>query len=273
MSATTSDPLNVYAVERVHVETEHPVALGSADHLQPWGTARDNSRNPEFNAKLYELFKDRFPLRVLDLGCSGGGFVRECLDDGCLAVGIEGSDYSKRIGRAEWATLTDKRLFTADVTQPFNVSAEVDGQSQPLQFDVITSWEMLEHIAEEDLTALADNIRRHLAPGGLFIGSVSPLPEVINDVTLHLTVEQKPWWVERFAREGLTNIDSYGDWFNSQYVRGPKQNAPGSFHLFLSADPADAPKPRALTAREKLVDRWIGSAGYHAARRLVGADR
>lgn len=272
MSATTSESLSLYEIEQIHVETNHPVALGSADHQQPWGTARDNSRNPEFNAKLYELFKDRFPLRVLDLGCSGGGFVRECLDDGCLAVGIEGSDFSKKTGRAEWATLADRRLFTADVTKPFTISAEAGGVTQPLQFDVITSWEMLEHIAKEDLAVLADNIKRHLAPGGLFIGSVSPLPEVINGVTLHLTVEEKPWWVDRFAQDGLTNSDQYIPWFNGQYVRGPRQNAPGSFHVFLSHE-GEPPKPRALTTREKLVDRWIGSPGYNAARRLVGADR
>ena len=34
------------------------------------------------------------PLRVLDIGCAGGGFVRSLIDDGHFAVGLEGSDLS-----------------------------------------------------------------------------------------------------------------------------------------------------------------------------------
>jgi hypothetical protein len=87
---------NEESIRSIFVKTEFPVALDSPDHLCPWGTARDSSTNSRFNEKVYRLFEPlgRFP-RVLDLGCSGGGFVRACLNDGCLAVGIEGSDFSK----------------------------------------------------------------------------------------------------------------------------------------------------------------------------------
>src|SRR5260370_25019806 len=80
------------------------VAFDSPDHLMPIGTALDNSRNWLFNAKMNRLVAAR-PLNILDIGCSGGGFVKSCLDQGHFAVGIEGSDYNKRGQRPEWTTI------------------------------------------------------------------------------------------------------------------------------------------------------------------------
>lgn len=79
---------------RITIETEHPVAKTSPDHLMPWGTRRDSSRNPRLIQKLIGLqaFSTHL-LKVLDMGCSSGGFVRDVIDEGWLGVGVEGSDY------------------------------------------------------------------------------------------------------------------------------------------------------------------------------------
>ena len=42
---------------KIVVETNHPIAIDSTDHIYPFGTAVDNSTNPKFNNKLYDLFK------------------------------------------------------------------------------------------------------------------------------------------------------------------------------------------------------------------------
>src|SRR5579871_948679 len=97
----------------ISLSCERPVALASPDHKFPWGTLRDNSRNRRFNQKLYRLFGVKQALAILDVGCSGGGFVRDCIEDGHLAIGLEGSDYSKRNQRAEWATIPHF-LYTCD---------------------------------------------------------------------------------------------------------------------------------------------------------------
>jgi hypothetical protein len=66
--------------------TDFPIASSSMDHLDPKGAIYDNSRNVRFNEKIYSYFltsqkKDRRFIKVLDLGCSGGGqletFLRE----------------------------------------------------------------------------------------------------------------------------------------------------------------------------------------------------
>ena len=124
---------------RIVLRAEREVAVKSPDHLMPWGTKRDNSMNRRFNDKLYALFLRAEQLKILDMGCSGGGFVRSCLDDGCLAVGLEGSDFSKRYRRAEWRTIPEY-LFTCDVTGTFEILMETEGDLRPLQFDVVTCW-------------------------------------------------------------------------------------------------------------------------------------
>jgi cyclopropane fatty-acyl-phospholipid synthase-like methyltransferase len=208
--------------------TDHPVALASRDHTHPSGTANDNSVNPRFNRRLYELLPRR-PLRVLDLGCAGGGFTKSVLDDGHEAVGVEGSDYSLKRKRAEWATIPDS-LFTADITRRFQLTkAWPDGTELNARFDAVTAWEVMEHIPEAGLPQLCENVRRHLGTGGLWFMSVS------RQVGFHhVTVRDRPWWLALFARNGLADRPDVVEKFAPEdWVRGPLQNAPDSFHLVL----------------------------------------
>lgn len=252
-------PPRVAPPYRVRIDTESEVAYTSPDHLLPWGTKRDNSVNRRFNDKLYRLYP-RFgeQLKVLDMGCSGGGFVKSCFDDGCLAVGVEGSDFSKKLGRAEWRTIPEY-LFTCDITKRFDLWLETRASRDRLVFDVITSWEVIEHIAENDLAPLAANVQRHLAKTGLWIMSVSPNEEVIHGTRLHQTVRQKDWWIKTFGGLGLTHLEAYVAYFNTQFIRGPKYNAPGSFHLILSPDPGQAPPIPSEPWLRRWHDLWLGS--------------
>lgn len=217
---------------RLTLRTDKPVAIDSPDHLYPFGTAQDNSTDLVFNEDLFRLIPAP-DVRLLDIGCSGGGFVKSVLDAGGLAVGVEGSDYSKVRQRAEWATIPGS-LFTADATHPF----QIDCDGEPLTFNVITSWEVLEHIAEPDLDAFFDNIKRHLDPQGMVIVSVCPLPCLHNGerdgdgVALHLTVQPEDWWRQRLAQAGFVVRDSLYARFRS-FVRG-FPSAPASPNLVFT---------------------------------------
>jgi SAM-dependent methyltransferase len=243
--------------------------------LIPWGTRKNNSRNRRFNQKLYHLFgEQRGPMWVMDLGCAGGGFVKECLDDGCVAVGLEGSDYSKKLRRAEWRTIPEF-LFTADITATFEVIGEFVSGEKRIQFDAITSWEVMEHIRESDLPMVVENIKRHLRPGGLWITSITPVDDIVQGVNLHQTVKPRQWWSEKLEKLGLICAEEYVHYFNGQFVRGPKYFAhPSAFHLVLTNDRKLAPPLPREGLATRIYDAWLGSflqqALYYG---VCGVDR
>jgi 2-polyprenyl-3-methyl-5-hydroxy-6-metoxy-1,4-benzoquinol methylase len=201
----------------ITIETEHPIATDSLDHTQPLGTAVDNSVSASFNRKLFELIPAK-QVRLLDLGCSGGGLVRSILESGGFAVGIEGSDFSRNANRAEWATIPEW-LFTADVTKPFTLRNCVS--PDPLKFNVITGWEFWEHIAEEDIPNVARNIRHHCTPNAIFIGSISQ-----NIEPHHRTAQSKLKWMYTFGGWHSPEIEAH---FGDCLVRGKNDPNAESF--------------------------------------------
>lgn len=230
---------------KIIIETTKAVAFDSPDHIQPWGTARDDSTNNAFNQKLQWWLPREF-IRVLDIGCSGGGFVKSIIDQGGFAVGVEGSDYSKKIRRAQWATIPEK-LFTTDATADFQLfEVDAEGTKNPLKFNIITAWEFIEHIREEDLPKVMKNVDRHLSPNGVVIMSVSPNEETINGVTLHLCVHDHPWWIKKFDDLGYTCHAKAVKFFGNDMVRW-EANAPGSFHVILTRKGESLPFPARLS--------------------------
>ncbi len=199
------------------IKTNYPVAYTSDDHKFPRGTMHDNSKNYRFNLKLYELFGYREDIHLLDLGCSGGGFVKSILEDGYTAIGLEGSDVSRRFRSGEWDTIPN-HLFTCDLSKPFQVYT---GHNKKALFDMITAWEVVEHIAEPDLEQLVRNIRTHLKPGGYFVCSIDLLPDenpVIGGI-YHRTLKSSEWWKKYFLDRGFT-LETNHPFETQDMVRG-----------------------------------------------------
>jgi SAM-dependent methyltransferase len=203
------------------IETDHPIAVSSNDTKFPRGSKNDNSISARFNRKLYELFRGAKPIRVLDIGCAGGGFVRSLLDDGHFAVGLDGSDYPFLNQTGEWATIPN-HLFTCDVTKPFRL---VDRAThQPILFDAITAWELMEHIPEEGLPRLFENLDRHLVPGGFLLLSIATFLDwdQPTGVVWHVTVKPRSWWEDRFDRLGF-EVEEEHPFGKDDWLRGSGQ--------------------------------------------------
>ena len=181
--------------------TDAPIAYESLDHLHPHGTIRDNTRYPRFVAKCEELLGTKENLSFLDLGCSGGGMVLDATLRGHVSMGLEGSDCSLKEQRAEWRLLGD-RLQTCDITKPFQM---VEKSGRKHQFDIITAWEVMEHIAETDLPQLFRNVFEHLSDRGYFICSIANWDDIDPEsgVNWHVTVHPYEWWKERFEAAGF----------------------------------------------------------------------
>ncbi|MBS3070741.1 class I SAM-dependent methyltransferase [Candidatus Pacearchaeota archaeon] len=243
------------------LKCERMIAYDSNDYLYPKGSKHDNSTNWLFNFKLYRLFYPKYSgqitgnLKILDLGCAGGGFVRACINDGCFAVGLEGSDYSKKMHRAEWPIIPDS-LFTCDITKDFSITKKKP--KQIIKFHVITAWEVLEHLEENQIGSLIENIKKHLLEEGLFIASVANYSDMVSDIEFHRTQKPKKWWVKKFAEHGMYNLENFYPYFNGQYIRGPEESEK-SFHIIMSLNPKKAPKPIKLSLKEKIVDIWKDS--------------
>jgi SAM-dependent methyltransferase len=221
----------IHPVQKEHnliLETETPVALDSLDHIMPSGTMRDNTCKPRF-VKACEKFKGE-ACSYLDLGCAGGGLVRNFLESGHFSIGVEGSNYSFLEGRAEWARIP-RHLFTADITKPFSIK---DARTaEPQLFDIVGAWEVMEHLPEESLPAFCRNVISHLSPGGVFIASVAmfPLPH-------HICLHEEKWWVEMFAEHGLYRIAHRNDFVPGDFPRGENDWPPEmGFHIVCKRSP------------------------------------
>ena len=247
---------NMINIKDIKLKSKLSIAYDSPDHINPLGTKQDNSRNFYFNRKAYILYKDTYEnsqLKVLDLGCSGGGFVRDCINDGCFAMGLDGSDYSKKMKRAEWGIIPEF-LRTSDITKDFSILHKGD----LLKFDLITAWEVLEHLKQKDIKELIKNVKKHLSSKGIFVGSVSNMSSKCNGVELHQTQKDKEWWISKFEKEGLVFREDLIDFFNGKYIRGRKQTAE-HFHIILSFPDNNSLNKDVGGIKNKLFERWAGS--------------
>jgi len=181
----------------VKIITEFPIAYESHDHIEPKGTMQDNTKNGAYVRELIRRFG--LDMRYMDLGCAGGGFVSQFIYNNVFAIGVEGSDYSLKNQTGEWGKIPNN-LFTADITKPFKV---VDDEDNQIQFDVISAFDVLEHIHEADLHQLLTNVSDHLKQGGIFTAGIATFP----DEGYHVTLKEEPWWDNLHSQYGLMRID------------------------------------------------------------------
>lgn len=208
-----------YGLEPIYcLDTQMPVAIHSHDHIYPRGTALDSSTNHLFNRGVYAfLGHQKRPLKVLDFGCSGAGMVRSFIEDGHEAIGLEGSNYSLLAQSGEWPNIPH-HLFTCDITKPFHLKHK---NGDAFLCDLITSWEVLEHISENDLPNMLKNIHLHLKEGGLFIGSVDFFADgdTRTGAVYHATLKPREWWVELFHQHGFQEEKKH-PFITKSFVRG-----------------------------------------------------
>ena len=84
-----------------------------------------------------------------------------------------------------------------------------DGTTIPLEdnsVDWVTSFDCLEHIAENDLNTVLSEFDRISTKG--FIVSVAFIPDNLAGVPLHLTIKPKEWWLSKLSNYG--KVYEYG---------------------------------------------------------------
>ncbi|MFC2015652.1 class I SAM-dependent methyltransferase [Chloroflexota bacterium] len=96
--------------------------------------------------------------RILDIGCGRGEIVRQCVELGASAVGLDYSQAAVEIARRDGTRDTVRAGATGI---PFPACS----------FDKILFMEILEHLDDSDLATALDEIKRVLRPGGRMVGS------------------------------------------------------------------------------------------------------
>lgn len=203
----------------LELKTDYPIALGSNDHINPDSTIEGVSRPTLFVKNCTNVLGG--DIKFLDLGTGAAGLVFEFAMNGVLAVGVDGSDFCRSNQIGYWPLLPNN-LFTCDITKPFSFVSR--GTQTVTNFDVITMWEVLEHIAEHDLANLFVNIGRHLDERGYFMGSISLLDYVDSTGSpYHVTLKPRDWWKAKFIESGLVMLDKHP--FNEEFFcrgNGPR---------------------------------------------------
>jgi len=192
------------------VITDFPIAFDSPDHLAPRGTAQDNSSNELWIKNIVDLFGRKRKIRAMDLGCAGGALVKDLLKHTPYAIGLEGSDYSVIHARVCWPKFYNNNLFTCDISRPFHIEYD----NKPFLCDVITAWEVCEHIHPDRIESFFKNIYNHLAPVGVFMASVSTFSDKNSDndgniYNLHQSVMCEKEWHSIIESTGLFKIKKY----------------------------------------------------------------
>lgn len=195
----------------LELKTEYPIAVDSHDHISPDSTTEGVSRPTFFVQNCISILGQ--DIKCLDLGAGAAGLVFEYAMNKVFAVGVDGSDFC-HVNRLGYWPLLPNNLFTCDITKPFSFLSR-DTQAL-IDFDVITMWEVLEHIVESDLPSLFSNISRHMGKNSYFIGSVS-LVEYVDSIgkPYHVTLKPRDWWKAKFIESGLVVLDTHP--FNEKF--------------------------------------------------------
>lgn len=189
----------------IKLQTKKQIAIDSLDHKHPFGCIRDNNSSIMYITTVKNYFNNK-KINVLDLGCAGGQIIVDHTVLGDLAVGLEGSSHALTgAGKHNWDQYKDKNLFLCDITEPYTLT---DNDDNILQFDYIQMWEVLEHIPENKLTVLFENIKKHLKPNGIFAGSVATYHCISGT---HVSVFSKNKWESIFGNNKMTMEDYYFD--------------------------------------------------------------
>ncbi|WP_420129125.1 glycosyltransferase family 9 protein [Longimicrobium sp.] len=144
----------------------------------------------ETAAYLTELLPDA--TRWMDAGCARGLLVRALRERGAEAWGVDGSPWS---------------IEHADpLARPYLARGDVATYDPDRDYDVVTAFNLLAHLTEEQALAFLTRIRPRVGTALLaVIPTVAEGKEMPgNRDPSHVTRQTRAWWMERFRRAGWT---------------------------------------------------------------------
>ena len=132
---------------------------------------------------LADLVYQRFqPKRVIDLGAGTLAFANRMAELGAESYGVEGSEFNEEFGDGA-------KFIAADLREPFLPDLG--------KFDLVTSWDVFEHIPESSEPALIETVL-HLASDTVLL-SIDSSSWGVG----HVNCKPKGYWRSLFGNAGL----------------------------------------------------------------------
>lgn len=128
------------------------------------------------------------PLRILDIGCFNGFFVKELRDNGFDAEGI---DFNRK------ALAFGKLVYKLDGHLSARTLADLEQQGE--QYDAVTMFEVIEHL--EDFAELIEQAIKLLKPMGVIILSTPN-----SKMSWRPTLDSPPHHLSRFSPTSMQRL-------------------------------------------------------------------
>lgn len=145
------------------------------------------------------------PSSVLDVGCAKGFLVKALVELGVDAYGVDPSEYAFN-------------EVPADIKGRTVIGAAQQLHDEDNSFDLVTCFDVLEHIPEKDVPQVLSEMLR-VSKQWLIIRVVTK--ELPNDVDAnHAIIREKDWWIEKIKEAGgiVEPTENYVNnsvwWFN-----------------------------------------------------------
>jgi len=155
------------------------VIQGYSDAEDPTFVKQNPERIKTFALMLRKAFPDpaqRNEKKLLDIGCAGGACLVAATSAGFAPVGVEPSRWLADFGR---------KTYNVDIRDGILVA----GMFPPASFDVITIWDVIEHVP--DPRAVFELIHSLLKPNGTLLLSY---PDA-GSYAARLLGEKWPFWL------------------------------------------------------------------------------
>ncbi len=135
---------------------------------------------------IFPQIKNYKHKKVLEIGSSYGGFINNLNKEGFSDV---------------TASDMDKSLLSSNIKNKFIYLDILNIKNLKDKYDVIFAFNVLEHIAEDEL--VVKNVFHLLSKNGLFIFSV-PYPRLLNIYDpYHINIQYPNYWTNLFHRNGF----------------------------------------------------------------------
>lgn len=133
--------------------------------------------------KFVALIKSFNPKKVLDVGCGIGYLVKRLNSEGIETMGIDFSEHLEEF----W---NDDHFFEMDAKQ-------IDFPDD--SFDVVFSSDFFEHLDEEDIDKVANEMKRVGKVVITFVADDLGKPLNRRQMQYHLTHKPISWWTEKLG--------------------------------------------------------------------------